>query len=213
MNKKIIGFYRNCDILTLTGTTFGAIGMILAINKLVPYAVICLILCGICDAFDGFLARRRKNTPQESYYGGELDSLSDAICFGVFPAIISICDGVTGIFAYFCYVFYILAGVIRLAYFNTLAQYPEKATHKNFFIGLPITTGAIFYPITWFLLRKLNVPFSNIIVPCLFLLFGLLYILHFKFPKLTNKARVILSIMGVLFIITFIVISILGGIK
>ena len=61
-NKKIIGFYRGCDFVTMTSTISAIVGMILAINNHIITAVSCLILSGICDAFDGVLARRRENT-------------------------------------------------------------------------------------------------------------------------------------------------------
>ena len=44
-----------------------------------------MVLGGVCDAFDGRVARA---TRTGSRFGEELDSLVDAICFGVAPALI-----------------------------------------------------------------------------------------------------------------------------
>ena len=79
MKKKFIGFYRDCDLLTMTGTCMALLGCVFAINgnRLIP--IFLLILSGICDGFDGKLARRHKSTEEQSTYGVQLDSLSDLI--------------------------------------------------------------------------------------------------------------------------------------
>ena len=49
--------------------------------------VFCLMFCGFCDAFDGKVARTKKNrTEQEIKFGIQIDSLSDLVAFGVLPA-------------------------------------------------------------------------------------------------------------------------------
>lgn len=90
MKKKFIGFYRDCDLLTMTGTCMALLGCVFAINgnRLIP--IFLLILSGICDGFDGKLARRHKSTEEQSTYGVQLDSLSDLIAFGVFPLVLTI---------------------------------------------------------------------------------------------------------------------------
>ena len=55
-----------------------------------PYiATFFLLICGLCDAFDGKVASTKKNrTAIEKNYGIQIDSLSDLVAFGVLPACI-----------------------------------------------------------------------------------------------------------------------------
>lgn len=202
MNKKIIGFYRSCDFVTMMSTVSAVVGIILAINCQITAAVSCLILSGICDAFDGVLARRRKNTEDETTYGEELDSLSDVMAFGILPAVISICDGMNKIWCYPFIVFYVLCGLIRLAYFNMLAQ--KDDTDRSMFIGIPITSITIIYPIFYIIFKILfRTSISNHIMIGMLFITGLLYIVRIKVKKPDSTIRTALTILGVIVIIGF----------
>ena len=106
MLKKIkpIGVYRKCDWVTMTGTASAIFGIILASNGKTMYAIFALIFSAICDAFDGVVARKFKSLKDYEVYGIELDSLNDAIAFGVLPMIIIFLFVVTIIPCYFKYV-------------------------------------------------------------------------------------------------------------
>ena len=43
-----------------------------------------------CDGFDGALARKYKYNEKQKIYGVQLDSLSDVICFGCLPAVLTV---------------------------------------------------------------------------------------------------------------------------
>lgn len=203
MGKKIVGFYRGCDFVTMSSTIFAVVGMILAINGQITFAVSCLILSGICDAFDGVLARRRENTKDQTVYGEELDSLSDVMAFGVLPAIISLCDGLNEIWFYPILVFYVLCGLIRLAYFNMLAQ--KDGTDKGTFIGIPITAITIIYPVFYILFRILfKVSFWKYIFAGMLFVTGLLFILKIRVKKPDAKIKFGLAIVGIAMIVGFI---------
>lgn len=201
--KKVIGFYRDCDLLTMLGSVFAVTGMILAIKGMAIYAIFCLIGSGICDAFDGYLARRHENTPQQTRYGVELDSLSDVICFGVLPVIIAISNS-EALYLYIASVFFVLCGIVRLAYYNMLAG--EEDNDSHYFVGIPITTSAIIFPIAYIILYYTNIGLIGIVGSILFLLLGLGYVLPLKVKKLTNLGKVILSAIGIISIITILII-------
>ena len=117
--KYIIGYFRKCDMLTMLGTTIAFLGMYCAFKSHFSIASLCLLLSGLCDSFDGTLARKYKYSKSQQEYGVQLDSLSDAICFGILPAIITVLIS-NGILSLIICIFYMLCGVIRLAYFNML---------------------------------------------------------------------------------------------
>lgn len=202
--KKFIGFYRDCDLLTMSGTFMALLGCILSINgsKVIP--IFCLIIAGICDAFDGKLARRRKSSEMQSVYGVQLDSLSDLISFGVFPLVYTInILPKNYYFGWFALMFYSLCGMIRLAYFNTLDICKEA--NKEYFVGMPITSIAIFYPIVYLFLWLIKFRFYPEIISIFMILVGLSFISTIKIKKLNDKKKIILSIVGILFIIIFLV--------
>ena len=92
---RFIGVYDYTVILTYLSLISAVFGMTQAIHGDYKTAVFCLALSGICDAFDGRVARTKKNrTEDEKAFGIQLDSLCDVICFGVFPAMICYLLGV-----------------------------------------------------------------------------------------------------------------------
>ena len=85
----MIGFYNYTVILTYLSLAFAMVGIHLSFNGLYQWAFICLIMCGICDTFDGMVARSKKDrTEEEKRFGIQIDSLCDLISFGEFPAIL-----------------------------------------------------------------------------------------------------------------------------
>jgi len=98
-----------------------------------------IVLAGLFDVLDGTMARLTKST---SELGVELDSLCDAVSFGVAPSFllyktILFTLGPTGILIASLSA---LAGVYRLARFNVqLAGFEDKL----YFTGMPIPSGAL----------------------------------------------------------------------
>lgn len=90
-----------------------------------------IVLGGVADALDGRIARA---TRTGSRFGEELDSLVDAISFGLAPAMIMFFAVFNqhGWEWIFCFLFTMCA-VIRLARFNV----EQAGRAKRFFIGLP----------------------------------------------------------------------------
>lgn len=145
----MIGFYDYTVILTYMSLASAVSGMACAATGHPIWATLCLLFCGLCDMFDGKVARAKKNrTEEEKAFGIQIDSLSDIVAFGVLPAVIAIT--VTGGAWYICVaaVFYVLAGLIRLAYFNVTEEMRQRTTdevRKNY-AGLPITSAALIFP-------------------------------------------------------------------
>ena len=85
----MIGFYNYTVILTYMGLASSLIGIYLAMSgSHITMAVIALMISGLCDMFDGKVARTRKRTDDEKKFGIQIDSLCDLICFGLLPAAI-----------------------------------------------------------------------------------------------------------------------------
>lgn len=85
----MIGYYNYTVILTYLSLISALFGTHLAFRGEPVGALICLLLCGAFDSFDGMVARTKKGrTEEEKKFGIQIDSLVDMFSFGIFPAII-----------------------------------------------------------------------------------------------------------------------------
>lgn len=183
---RFIGFYDYTVILTYMSLISSVLGMVFTIRGNFTLAVICLGVSGICDAFDGIVARTKKNrTEDEKAFGVQLDSLCDVISFGVFPAILCYIMGVDGILGMLVIFLYCLCAVIRLAYFNVLEtkrQKQEEGCNKEY-RGLPVTTIAIVLPIVYFFKIIVSDFVFKILLHIMLVVEAFLFILDFPVKK------------------------------
>lgn len=169
--------------LTLGNLFFGVFAIISASRGNFDTAVKCIVAGGVCDAFDGRVARvTRTGGP----FGEELDSLVDAISFGLAPAMIVYFavlprDG----WAWLPVFIFVACAVLRLARFNVT----QAGAAKAYFIGLPSPaaggTVATYY---WFTqtplyqdTRIVDLPWQEI-MPALMLLLAAMMISSVPYP-------------------------------
>ena len=109
----MIGFYDYTVILTYISFASSISGIFLATRGHFNWAIFCLAFSGLCDMFDGKIARTKKNrTEDEKRFGIQIDSLCDVVCFGVFPIVLCYELGMTHFYSIPILVFYGLAGVV-----------------------------------------------------------------------------------------------------
>lgn len=181
----MIGFYSYTVILTYIGLASAALGMILTYRGFSKYALFCLALSGLCDMLDGKVARTKKNRSEdEKRFGIQIDSLCDVVCFGAFPMILCYSMGMRGAAGICILVFYLTAGVIRLAFFNVMEERRQSGADgaRSYYQGLPITSIAIILPLFCTLQPLLGRRFLTELHICI-LTVGLLFILNFRLPK------------------------------
>jgi CDP-diacylglycerol--serine O-phosphatidyltransferase len=123
--------------LTLANLFFGVFAIIAASRAQFTQAGWYVVLGGICDAFDGRVARA---TNTGGKFGEELDSLVDAITFGLAPALIMYFavlnrSGWDWVWAYL----FVACAVLRLARFNV----EQAGSAKTYFQGLPSPAAGI----------------------------------------------------------------------
>jgi CDP-diacylglycerol--serine O-phosphatidyltransferase len=123
--------------LTLANLFFGVFAIVAASRQQFTAAGWYVVLGGIADAFDGRVARA---TNSEGRFGEELDSLVDAITFGLAPAMIMYFAVLNreGWDWFWCFLFTACA-VLRLARFNV----EQAGTAKTYFQGLPSPAAGI----------------------------------------------------------------------
>lgn len=94
----MLGVYDYTVVLTYVSLMVSVGGMMFAVNGHLHLGVMCLAISGLCDMFDGKIARTKKNrTEVEKRFGIQIDSLSDIVCFGASPAVLCYCFGMRGV--------------------------------------------------------------------------------------------------------------------
>lgn len=190
--EKIILIYGNvANCITFFGLLLSLSSCFFAISDNIKVSIMLLIASGICDLFDGVIARKIKRTDSEKEFGIQLDTVVDVVSFGVTPTIIVFSTVGTAWYALLIYVFYIICAVSRLAYFNTTAV---SDTPVKYYRGLPVTYIALILPIV--------LLFHSATVNIIMLAFvGTLFILNIKIPKPHGIWYVLFPIIAVALVI------------
>jgi CDP-diacylglycerol--serine O-phosphatidyltransferase len=109
-------------------------------------AGLAIAIAVIADTFDGRFARRFGSDPRRNALGTELDSLSDAIAFGIAPPLCSVLLlnaglGPVGLALWIAVFVHAACAVTRLASFNVDAT----ESPKGHFVGIPVPLAALIW--------------------------------------------------------------------
>lgn len=222
----MIGIYDYTVILTYLSLMSAGTGIVVSLSGSGhPYwGAFFLLLCGLFDAFDGKVARTKANrTEMERNFGIQIDSLADVIAFGVLPATIGIALLRTspvlsnaGIFnddffavpwtavviklvCYAVLILFILAALIRLAYFNVTEEERQKSegtAERKYYTGLPVTSSSLIFPSVLLLRYILPVDISIVYVPVA-LGVAFLFLSKLRVPKPGMRGILIMIGIGV----------------
>lgn len=128
------------NAITAGNMCLGYISIIESIKGEYIAAIFFIIMAMICDGLDGKTARKLNAF---SEFGKEFDSFSDAISFGLAPAILAFCllskNPATNPLAISVSLLYALCGVMRLVKFNVITVASDT---KDDFSGMPIPNAA-----------------------------------------------------------------------
>jgi CDP-diacylglycerol--serine O-phosphatidyltransferase len=130
------------NAVTALALCSGLSGVRFAIGGQWQAAVAMIMLAGVLDGLDGRIARLLRG---ESRFGAELDSLSDAISFGVAPALILYLWSLAALprIGWLCSLILAVFCALRLARFNAKideSDQPRKAA--GYLTGIPAPAGA-----------------------------------------------------------------------
>ena len=181
----MLGYWNKSVYITYIGAFGAVLGLFLAINYVnIDYAFVGMIFAGVCDMFDGKVARHMKDrSEQEKDFGVQIDSLADIICFITIPAIVLYLFGMREIYQIILLALYVVCGIIRLAYFNVAMSDKNKAI--EYYQGLPVPMSVVVFGIVWLLLKLFNfnaVLVYTILVPIV----GFLHVSKIRVKKYTG---------------------------
>lgn len=218
----MIGFYNFTVILTYTSVFSACAAMYFASTGNIKMAIVALLVSGLCDMFDGTVARLKKDrTEQEKKFGIQIDSLADVISFGISPAVIiyyiSLFNAasqtwmvIVSMIAGFALV---ICAIIRLAFFNVQEEERQKtegAKKRTSYRGLPVTNVSIILPIASLSSYFLEGFAFAVCMTAFCAITAFLYVLDFKMVKLHGKKLIPVTIAGII-VFVLVLLSPLAG--
>lgn len=225
----MLGVYDYTVILTYLSALSAGIGIIVSLYGTGHpyYGTFFLLICGLCDAFDGKVARTKKNrTEFQKKFGIQIDSLSDLLAFGVLPGCIGTAmirvstklqelpirrqqtrmEFRTALLLCVVILLYILAALIRLAYFNVSEEERQSAETggRKYYEGLPVTSAALLFPTVELLQYTIPVDLTAVYFVLMFVM-SIAFVSRIKIPKPQMKGIMTFIGIGIVeFVILFI---------
>jgi len=152
-----------------------------------------IVAAMVFDALDGRIARLARQT---SRFGEQLDSLCDAISFGVAPAAVAMSvmsefyQGWLARLAWVACAVYVTCAVLRLARFNVHTT-PDEESHRSF-VGLPTPPAAgmvaSFVIMHLYLVREYGFDgIGRFAMPVLLLIVGPLMVSRIRYAHLIHE--------------------------
>lgn len=234
----MLGFYNYTVILTYLSLLSAGAGIVISLaGEGHPYiGTFFLLICGLCDAFDGKVARMKKDRSEdECKFGIQIDSLSDLVAFGVLPACIGAAtlwrstklsavpkmhtgaffkDAFVPSILFLILILYILAAMIRLAYFNVMEEKRQKTESgvRKKYEGLPVTTASLIFPVVQFL--QFLTPWDlTIIYFLVMIIVGFLFLSKISVKKPGFKGIMFMVGLGVLETVILILVLVFYGVS
>ena len=193
----MLGFYNYTVILTYAGMLAAFSGILAAVNGSPKTALVCLMLAGACDMFDGAVARTRKRTPAEKRFGIQIDSLSDLVSFGVLPGMILYCQD-RSLASAAAASLYVLCALVRLAYFNVMEEKRQDATEeaRTCYQGLPVTVSAILIPVVCYIQNIVGIRNGEGTLLTMSIM-AVAFLIPVKVEKPNFLGKIIISFLGI----------------
>lgn len=139
--KRVVSLRMLPSAMTVAAICLGLSSVKFALDGRPTEAMAFLAVAAILDALDGRIARMLNAT---SKMGEEIDSLADAVNFGVAPAFIVYGTLLSqSRIGWIVVLLYAVCIVLRLARFNAMLAEDQPAYTKEFFVGMPAPAGAI----------------------------------------------------------------------
>jgi CDP-diacylglycerol--serine O-phosphatidyltransferase len=191
----LLGYLDLATGLTLASIGLSLLAIVFVARGSLAIGVICFMYAGLCDLFDGFVARRATRTKAREAFGLQIDSIADMAAFGTTPAVIALHLGLTSPAAIAALIFYVCCAAMRLAFFNVHGTTADGT--RRFYTGLPVTYAALVLPVLLLFAMPPNQPPSLWLVHGYFWVLGSLFILRIPVPKPTGIFYAIFPLIAV----------------
>ncbi|WP_407411844.1 archaetidylserine synthase [Methanobrevibacter sp.] len=195
-DTSIKKFIAISDMISLCNMSCGFISIISSVNNNFELAALLMIFAIMFDSVDGWVARKT-NRHDTLEFGKNIDSLSDAVSFGVAPAIflystINTTSTIIQPIVIIVSLLLVICGILRLTRYNVIAN---QIKTKDF-IGFPIP-GIAFILATYYLSGLYNEYLAII----LSIIISLIMISKIIYPKFDNMPILAISVILIILLI------------
>jgi CDP-diacylglycerol--serine O-phosphatidyltransferase len=168
--------------VTSANIAAGFMAMVAAADGRFDLGVYLLVVAILCDVLDGSIARLLGAT---SEFGQEMDSFSDAVSFGVAPALLIYLAVLRplGFWGLIVSLIYLLAGVTRLTRFVLTSDAHSKELRTT---GAPIPVAASYLMAAVLMRDSMSVEAVSAVV----LVMSVLMVSRIRLPSLKGKSAV-----------------------
>lgn len=202
----MIGKWNKSVIATYVGMLLAVASIFLLMSGFYKAAMMCFMGAGICDLFDGTIARMCKRTEEEKNFGIQLDSLVDVVSFIVLPVVLIVKLAGFTWYAAVAAVLYSVFGIARLAYFNVCQEENEdKDSPIKYYTGMPVTYAALVFPLVYLLHLYFNTEVTALFMCIAMEIMAVLFILKIKFIKPGKKGYIFLMLLAVALFAVYII--------
>lgn len=199
MKKPFIGVYNLANCVTMLGVAAAVVGISFAGNP--RLAMLMLILSGVCDMFDGRVARMFPRTDLEKKYGIQLDSFADTVSFVIFPAVFLVAQS-RSVWTVLIAILYVFAGVTRLCWFDITTDGNTK-----YFSGFPVTCIALLLPLWYAVFAFAHAAVPTLAVALSLLVMAVLFVANIRVKKPTGKAVIVLAVIGLAMLLVLLLVK------
>jgi CDP-diacylglycerol--serine O-phosphatidyltransferase len=189
--KPFIGIINAPNAITLVGLIASIETVFLALRGRFELALIALMFAGLCDIYDGWVARKLKTNPHEQVFGSQLDTIIDMASFGIVPPVFFFALGLNSLLDEALFLFYASCAAMRLAAFNTMLI--ESDGKISSYTGLPVTYVSWIFPLLMVLGAFTSPAVYLPVARLLILVVAVLFITNVRIPKLRDGFRYALT--------------------
>jgi len=195
VGRILLGHLDLATCLTLASITLSVLAVVLTARGSLAAGVICFMYAGLCDLFDGFVARRTTRTKEQAAFGLQIDSIADMAAFGVAPAFIGLHLGLSSPVEMAALIFYVCCAAMRLAYFNVHGTTDDG--ERRFYTGVPVTYSALVLPVLLLFATAPNESPLLWLVHAYFWVLGALFVMRIPVRKPGGIFYVIFPVVAV----------------
>ncbi len=172
------------NYITFLSLGFGLISILLSSQEYIFLAGSSIVVASVLDTLDGYSARKLS---LESYFGLQLDSLTDMVCFGVAPIVlISQYLHLQNRFTFWLLPIFLVdiwAGAFRLARFNLQ---PRKESSNGGSLGMALTAAGVIVALMILSdISQANFSYPVFVMMFMVLLLSFLKVSRVMFPPLS----------------------------
>ena len=196
-----IGEWNKSVILTYIGMAAAVLGIYCVYDSMIYKALACLIVAGVCDLFDGAVARRCNRNENQKLFGIQLDSLVDVMSFLALPIVICIGIGMNKWYHLIILIAFGICGIARLAFFNMVTEKSDEPV--SYYRGLPVTYTALILSIVYLLAFILDENMMVWVMAAVILVISFMNIFDFKVKKPRGLAYPCFAILAIVMLAVY----------